>query len=95
MAIFKSKEEKEAEKRAVEEKRANQRYIVRQVVLNEDAVGTGSNALTLQMLENTINEQADKGYNLHSFSTCASGSKGLGGGDRIQVTMVFEKIMSD
>jgi hypothetical protein len=29
---------------------------------------------------------------LHTISTAASGSKGLGGGDRIQATMVFERL---
>ena len=34
----------------------------------------------------------DKGYRLHTISTTSGGSKGLGGGDRIQATMVFERI---
>ena len=34
-----------------------------------------------------------KGYRLHTISTTASGSKGLGGGDRVQATMVFEKLV--
>ena len=38
------------------------------------------------------NEQADKGYRLHTISTASSGSTGLLGGDRIQATMVFERI---
>ena len=29
---------------------------------------------------------------LHTISTAASGSKGIGGGDRIQATMVFERL---
>ena len=33
-----------------------------------------------------------KGYRLHTISTSTSGSVGLGGGDRIQATMVFERI---
>ena len=33
-----------------------------------------------------------KGYRLHTISTTSGGSKGLGGGDRIQATMVFERI---
>ena len=37
-------------------------------------------------------EQASKGYRLHTISTANGGSKGLGGCDRIQATMVFEKI---
>lgn len=46
----------------------------------------------LTELENVINEQAAKGYRLHTISTTSSGSKGLMGGDRIQATMVFEKL---
>jgi hypothetical protein len=52
--------------------------------------GTGSGNLT--ELENAINAQAARGYRLHTISTAVSGSKGLGGGDRIQATMVFEAI---
>ena len=44
-------------------------------------------------LENVINNQAKKGYRLHTITTSNGGSKGLGGGDRIQATMVFEKIV--
>ena len=40
-----------------------------------------------------INAQAKKGYRLHTISTTNGGSKGLGGGDRIQATMVFEKVV--
>ena len=65
-------------------------YVVLQVVLKEKFIGTGSK--NLSELENIINVQAAKGYRLHTFSTASSGSKGLGSGDRIQATMVFEKI---
>lgn len=53
-------------------------YVVLQVTLKEKFWGTGSGNLI--ELEKVINEQAN------------GGSKGLGGGDRIQATMVFEKI---
>ncbi len=66
-------------------------YVVLQVVLKEKLWGTGSGNLT--ELENAINAQATLGYRLHTISTAASGSKGLGGGDRVQATMVFEKIL--
>lgn len=66
------------------------KYIVLQVVLKEKLIGTGSGNLV--ELEKVINEQANKGYRLHTISTASSGSKGLLGGDRIQATMVFEKI---
>lgn len=65
-------------------------YVVLQVVLKEKLIGSGSGNLT--ELEKVINDQASKGYRLHTISTAASGSKGFLGGDRIQATMVFEKI---
>jgi len=65
-------------------------YVVLQVVLKEKLVGTSSK--NLDELEDVINTQAAKGYRLHTISTVSSGSKGFGGGDRIQATMVFEKI---
>ncbi len=69
---------------------ANKKYVVLQVVLKEKALGVGSNNLT--ELEDVINRQAEKGYRLHTISTTSSGSKGMMGGDRIQATMVFERI---
>ena len=63
-------------------------YVVLQVVLKEKLIGTGSG--NLPELEKVINEQAAKGYRLHTITTTASGSKGFLGGDRIQATMVFE-----
>ncbi|WP_291583108.1 DUF4177 domain-containing protein [Clostridium sp. UBA6640] len=65
-------------------------YIVIQVVLKEKWLGTGSGNLT--ELEKVINDQAAKGYRLHTITTAASGSKGMLGGDRIQATLVFEKL---
>lgn len=69
----------------------NYQYVVLQVTLKEKFIGTGSKNLT--QLEAVINEQAAKGYRLHTISTANGGSKGIGGGDRIQATMVFEKII--
>lgn len=65
-------------------------YVVLQVILKEKLWGTGS--VNLTELEKAINKQAALGYRLHTISTTASGSKGLGGGDRIQATMVFERL---
>jgi hypothetical protein len=48
----------------------------------------------LTELENVINTQAGKGYRLHTITTASSGSKGMLGGDRIQTTLVFEKLES-
>jgi hypothetical protein len=65
-------------------------YVVLQVVLKEKLLGTGSG--NLSSLEQAINSQAQKGYRLHTVTTAASGSKGFGGGDRIQATLVFESL---
>lgn len=65
-------------------------YVVLQVILKEKLWGTGSGNLT--ELEKAINAQAALGYRLHTITTAASGSKGIGGGDRIQATMVFERM---
>ena len=65
-------------------------YVVMQVTLKEKIFGTGSG--NLSELEDVINKQASKGYRLHTISTSNGGSKGFGGGDRIQATLVFEKI---
>lgn len=65
-------------------------YVVIQVVLKEKFLGTGSGNLT--ELEDAINAQAALGYRLHTITTAAAGSKGFGGGDRIQATLVFERI---
>ena len=68
-------------------------YVVLQVTLKDKFIGTGSGNLT--ELERVINEQAAKGYRLHTITTANGGSKGLMGGDRIQATMVFEKVNGD
>ncbi|NUU12110.1 hypothetical protein CffCFBP3418_13625 [Curtobacterium flaccumfaciens pv. flaccumfaciens] len=65
-------------------------YVVLQVVLREKFFGTGSGNLT--ELEKAINVQAALGYRLHTITTASSGSTGFGGGDRLQATMVFERI---
>ena len=65
-------------------------YVVLQVTLKEKFIGTGSK--TLSELERVINEQAATGYRLHTISTASAQSSGFGGGDRIQATMVFEKL---
>lgn len=67
------------------------KYVVLQVTLKEKLIGTGSG--NLSALEAVLNEQADKGYRLHTITTASATSSGFLGGDRIQATMVFEKIM--
>lgn len=69
---------------------AGMSYVVLQVVLKEKFFGTGSGNLT--ELEKVINKQAALGYRLHTITTASSGSAGFGGGDRIQATMVFERL---
>lgn len=65
-------------------------YVVMQVTLKEKFLGTGSE--NLSELEDVINGQVRKGYRLHTITTSNGGSKGFGGGDRIQATLVFERI---
>lgn len=67
----------------------NYQYVVLQVTLKEKFFGTGSGNLT--ELENVINQQAQKGYRLYTISTANGGSKGLGGGDRIQAPLSLKK----
>jgi hypothetical protein len=71
-------------------RKAGPSYVVLQVILKEKFLGTGSGNLT--ELERAINAQSAQGYRLHTITTASSGSKGLGGGDRIQATMVFERV---
>ena len=68
----------------------NLNYVVMQVTLKEKFMGTGSG--NLSELEAVINNQVKKGYRLHTISTTAVDSKGFGGGDRIQATLVFESL---
>ena len=65
-------------------------YVVLQVTLKEKLIGTTSR--NLGELENVINTQAAKGYRLHKITTTSAHSTGFGGGDRIQATMIFEKL---
>ena len=69
-----------------------EKYVVLQVVLTEKLLGTGSGTASLTNLQAEINKQAAQGYRLHTISTTSSGSKGFLGGDKIQATMVFERI---
>lgn len=64
-------------------------YKVVQVTLKEKLMGVGSK--NLGELEVAINQEANNGWLLHTITTTSSGSKGFGGGDRIQSTMVFER----
>lgn len=68
------------------------KYVVLQVVLTEKFSGTGSGTSSLTNLQAAINKQAALGYRLHTITTSSSGSKGFLGGDKIQATMVFERI---
>ncbi len=65
-------------------------YVVMQVTLKEKFFGTGSG--NLSELEDVINSQVKKGYRLHTCTTSNGGSKGFGGGDRVQATLIFEHL---
>ena len=67
-----------------------EKYVVLQVTLKEKFIGTGSR--NLKEVERIINDQADEGYRLHTFTTSSVDSEGIMGGDRMQATMVFESI---
>ena len=71
---------------------ADEAYVVLQVVLTEKLFGAGSGVSSLTNLQRAINEQVAKGYRLHTITTTSSGTKGFLGGDKIQATMVFEKL---
>ncbi len=73
--------------------KAGDMYVVQQVVMTEKFLGTGSGAKSLTTLQAAINKQVAKGYRLHTISTTSSGSKGFLGGDKIQATLVFEKVI--
>lgn len=68
----------------------NQKYVVLTTILKQKALSVGSK--NLSELEETINEQAQKGYRLHSFTTSIEHEAMSLGGKPIQVIMVFEKI---
>lgn len=68
------------------------KYVILQVVLTEKFLGTGSGTSSLTNLQAAINKQAALGYRLHTITTSSSGSKGFLVGDKIQATMVFERI---
>lgn len=53
-------------------------------MLTEKLMGTGSGVSSLTNLQATINQQAAKGYRLHTITITSSGSKGFMGGDKIQ-----------
>jgi len=74
------------------EEESKDKYVVLQVVLTEKFLGTGSGTTSLTNLQAAINKQAALGYRLHTITTSSSGSKGFLGGDKIQATMVFERI---
>ncbi|MGJ8638247.1 MAG: DUF4177 domain-containing protein [Opitutaceae bacterium] len=73
--------------------KAGDMYVVQQVVLTEKFLGTGSGGSSLTNLQAAINKQVAHGYRLHTISTTSSGAKGFLSGDKIQATMVFEKVL--
>lgn len=69
---------------------SNNPYVVLSVILKERLIGVGSK--NLKELEEIINAQCEIGYKLHTCSVSTLDSKGFAGGDRLQATLVFEKI---
>lgn len=67
------------------------RYLVVQVTLTEAFIGTGSKKSSLDRLQDTINKVAAMGYKLNQMSSTSVFSKSLLGGDKNQVTLIFEK----
>ena len=51
------------------------KYVVLQVTLKEKFLGTGSG--NLSALESVLNEQAAKGYRLHTITTASATSSGF------------------
>lgn len=68
------------------------KYVVLQVTLKEKFLGTGSG--NLSALESVLNEQAAKGYRLHTITTASATSSGFLGGDRIQATWYLKKFFN-
>lgn len=64
-------------------------YRVLQVVLREKFVGKGSK--NFSEIEDVCNYQFSQGYRLHTFEQATAISTGVGGGDRIVCTLVFER----
>ena len=46
---------------------SQEKYVVLQVVLSEQFLGTGSGTISLVNLQATINKQASLGYRLHTI----------------------------
>ena len=65
-------------------------YVVLQVALKEKI--SDQELSNLPELEKIINEQAAKGYRLQTITTALVHVTGLEGGDKLQATMVFEKL---
>lgn len=63
----------------------NEKYIVLQRVVNKEFYAEGSSKEALANLQTYINEQAEKGYKLHTFSTVASD-------DNLIATLIFERL---
>ncbi len=68
-----------------------QQYVVLQAIVKVKPLAKGTANLT--ELEDVINDQASKGYRLHTIIPPSAAPKGLGNVlDRIDVTLVFERI---
>lgn len=70
--------------------RSGNKYVVLCVILKERLIGVGSK--NLKELEDIINAQCKIGYKLHTCSVSTLDSNGFAGGNRLQATLIFEKI---
>ncbi|MBR6399790.1 MAG: DUF4177 domain-containing protein [Firmicutes bacterium] len=70
------------------------KYVVLQATIAENAITLGGGVTCLSSLQRIINEQASRGYRLHTISTASVEAKSLGAGvaSQMQATMIFEKI---
>lgn len=64
------------------------KYVVLQMTLTEKYFTSNPKSKNLSELENMINEQAQKGYRLHTMIPAAENNTSK----RMQVVMVFEKM---
>ena len=68
------------------------KYVVLQVTLKEKFLGTGSG--NLSALESVLNEQAAKGYRLHTITTASATSSGFLGGDVFRPPWYLKKFFN-
>lgn len=70
----------------------NQKYVVLTTILKQKKMTVGADEKSVEELTEVINQQANKGYKLHTLSSTVMGNVTTLGGTPVQVIMVFEKI---